>query len=47
MLSDDPAVIASKVAPLPNDSPLTLKTVMKISNKENLTLVAQDSPQYY
>jgi flavodoxin len=34
--SDDPAVIASEVAPLPSDSPMTLKTVMKISNKENL-----------
>jgi flavodoxin len=34
--SDDPVVIASEVAPLPSDSPVTLKTVMKISNKENL-----------
>jgi flavodoxin len=34
--SDDPAVIASEVAPLPSDNSVTLKTVMKISNKENL-----------
>jgi hypothetical protein len=26
----------ASVAPLPSDSPVTLKTVMKISNKENL-----------
>ena len=34
--SDDPAVIASEVAPLPADSTVTLKTVMKIASSEDL-----------